>query len=93
MEISDIVESLNGRDRGAYFFVIDMDDDYVYLADGKGRPADKPKRKRHKHARLIARVEGGTAKKIRSGERIQNSELRRALAAFAAETGRTEGGL
>lgn len=93
MEVSDIVESLGGRDRGAYFFVISMDDDYIYLADGKGRPSDKPKRKKRRHLKLIAKMDSGTAEKIRSGEKIQNSELRRALAAFAAETDRTEGGL
>lgn len=93
MDVSDLVRSLNGRDEGAYFFVISMDDDYLYLADGKGRPIDRPKKKKRKHVEFAARLDFGAAEKIRSGEKLQNSELRRAIAAFTAGVGRTEGGL
>ena len=91
MEVSDIVESLNGRDSGQLFFVIGIEDVYVLIADGKGRRLEKPKRKKEKHMRLVARGHSRTAQKIRDGEKVHNSELRRALAAFAAGTG--EGGL
>ena len=39
MEVSkaDMIVSLAGRDKGQLFFVIDTDDQFVYLADGKGR--------------------------------------------------------
>ena len=38
MEISraDVVVSLAGRDKGQLFFVLDTDDLFVYIADGKG---------------------------------------------------------
>lgn len=91
MEVSDIVESLNGRDSGKLFFVVGIEDEYVLIADGKGRRLEKPKRKKQKHTRLVARGHGRTAQKLQDAEKVQNSELRRALAAFAAGTG--EGGL
>lgn len=47
MDISkaDIVASKAGRDQGQFFFVLDTDGEYVYIADGKGRRVEQPKRK------------------------------------------------
>ena len=40
---SDIIISLAGRDKGQYFYVIDVEENYVLLADGKGRKLENPK--------------------------------------------------
>ena len=90
---SDIVCSTAGRDEGSHFFVIKVEGDFVHVADGKGRKLEKPKRKKHRHVRLVASSESRTANKIKSGERVTNSELRRALAEFLAESGGEEGGM
>ena len=34
---SDIVKSIAGRDQGKYFFVLDVDGEFLLLADGKTR--------------------------------------------------------
>ncbi len=82
MEISksDIVISLAGHDRGNVFYVIDTDGVYVFLADGKKRMVEKPKRKIRFHVRKVLRSDSILASKIRSGEQVLNSELRRELA-------------
>ena len=84
MEISrsDLVQSVAGRDKGMLFFVIDTDGVYVSLANGKERRVEKPKRKKEKHVRKLLRQESPLTAKIRSGEHILNSELRRELAVF-----------
>ena len=41
---SSLVVSKAGRDQGQLFYVIDADEQYVYLADGKSRKLEKPKR-------------------------------------------------
>ena len=46
---------------------------------------ESPKRKKRKHALLAARYECRTADKIRSGEKVTNSELRRTLAQYGGE--------
>ena len=48
MEIdkSDLIISLAGRDKGQIFFVTDTQEDYVLIADGKGRKLEQPKRKK-----------------------------------------------
>ena len=79
---SSLVVSKAGRDQGQLFYVIDADEQYVYLADGKSRRLEKPKRKKRKHIEQIPRTESRIAEKIRNGEKVLNSELRRELAVF-----------
>ena len=95
MEISksDIIISLAGRDAGKLFFVLDVQDGYCLLADGKGRKLENPKRKKLKHVRKVSRTETRVAEKIRTGDKVLNSELRRDLAAFGQEfTSQDQGG-
>lgn len=80
---SDLVQSVAGRDKGMLFYVIDTDGVYVSLANGKERRVEKPKRKKEKHVRKLLRPESPLTAKIRSGEHILNSELRRELAALS----------
>jgi len=47
------VLSLAGKDKGKIFLVIKSDNDYVYIADGKRRKVDKPKRKNKKHVEFL----------------------------------------
>ena len=82
---SDIVKSIAGRDKGQLFFVMDTDGEYLLLADGKVRRLESPKRKKRKHTVFAARYECRTAGKIRGGEKVTNSELRRTLAQFGGE--------
>ena len=82
---SDIIESLAGRDKGKYFYVIDVEDNYVLIADGKGRKLENPKRKKLKHVRRVTRTETRVAAKILNGEKVLNSELRRDLATFGQQ--------
>ena len=51
MEIaaSNIVRSVAGRDQGKLFIVLAVEGEYLLLADGKGRKAESPKRKKRKH--------------------------------------------
>ena len=82
MEIAmaDIVCSAAGRDRGKLFAVVATEGDYLLLVDGKGRRVERPKRKKRKHVRFVARDTGRLADKIMRSEKITNSEIRKALA-------------
>jgi ribosomal protein L14E/L6E/L27E len=93
IEQSDIVISLCGRDRGKPFFVIGHDEMYALLCDGKSRRVEKPKRKKLRHMRFEAKSDCRTALKIRSGDRVTNSEVRRALAEYAAKNLGEKGGM
>ncbi|MBR3569193.1 MAG: KOW domain-containing RNA-binding protein [Oscillibacter sp.] len=80
---SNIVRSGAGRDKGKLFVVLGVEGEYLLLADGKSRKLEAPKRKKRRHALFVAADdENRLSKKIKAGERITNSELRRALAAY-----------
>ena len=83
--ISDVVVSTAGHDQGKLFYVIDTDETFLYLANGKDRTLDKPKRKKRKHVQWVLRSETRVAEKLRSGNKVLNGELRRDLAFLARE--------
>ena len=85
IKISDVVTSTAGRDRGEIFYVIDCDELFLKLANGKDRTLEKPKLKKRKHALLVLRSETRVAEKLRRGDKVLNSELRRDLAFHARE--------
>ena len=85
INVSDVVVSTAGRDQGKLFYVIGTDPVYLMLANGKDRTLDKPKRKKRKHVRKVLRSETRVAEKLRSGDKVLNSELRRDLAYLSKE--------
>ena len=89
---SSLIVSKAGRDKGQLFYVIDTDEQYVYLADGKSRRLEKPKRKKRKHVEQVPRTESRIAEKIRNGEKVLNSELRKELASISQKQSQNQGG-
>lgn len=47
-----IVLSVCGRDQGEYCVITELDGDHAYIANGRQRRVEKPKRKKLKHLRL-----------------------------------------
>ena len=87
MEIakSNIVRSDAGRDKGKLFYVLETQGEYLLLADGKSRKVESPKRKKRRHVLFVAAEENRLSGKIKGEEKITNSELRKARAAFREE--------
>ena len=85
LTIADVVISIAGRDAGSLFYVLEADDTFLLLVDGKGRRIEKPKRKKRKHTTKVLRSETRVAEKLRNGDKVLNSELRRDLAYLSRE--------
>ena len=85
IEKADIVIPLNGRDEGKRFLVIQAEEEYSQIADGKNRRVDKPKRKKNKHLKLEDKAFGRIAEKIMSGGTVTNNEIKQLLATYAAD--------
>ena len=83
--IADVVISTAGRDAGSLFYVLETDGTWLLLVDGKGRTIEKPKRKKSKHTNKVLRSETRVAAKLRAGDKVLNSELRRDLAYLSRE--------
>lgn len=88
---SNIVKSTAGRDEGDLFFVLDIQEEFLLLADGKRRRVENPKRKKCKHVAYVGESHSVVAEKIRSSEKITNSELRKAIAALSGGNQDQEG--
>ena len=50
---SDLVLATAGREKGRLFFVVDIQNEYLLLADGKSRRLEAPKRKKCRYAAIF----------------------------------------
>ena len=73
--VGKIVFSNAGRDKGKYLVVINCDENYVWVADGKERKLETPKRKNIKHISL-------TADSLKSDQLKTNKSLKKAIAVY-----------
>ena len=81
-----VVESTAGRDKDRYFVVLScVPEGYCYLADGKVRKVDMPKKKKMKHLRVTDFFLNTIAEKLAAEQTVTNSMVRRALAALEQE--------
>lgn len=46
-----------GHDRETVYIIIEEDSEYVYVADGKTRTVDRPKKKNKKHIQIVKKVQ------------------------------------
>lgn len=50
-----LARSKAGHDAGKIYVIMDVDSAYIYLADGRIRTVDRPKKKKIRHVELICR--------------------------------------
>lgn len=75
MRVGQVVISKQGRDKGLYFVVLDLDSGYVFLADGKLRTLNKPKKKKEKHVQPTNIM----ANLATDGRTLQDADIRKQL--------------
>lgn len=82
-----IVLSKSGRDKGRYFFVLNIiDKEYLLLADGRIRTIEQPKKKKYKHCSVFSKTgDKKISEKLENGCKIENAELRKSLKLFLSE--------
>lgn len=79
IEIGQLVESKQGRDKGRLYFVIDKSDDgYLKLVDGKYRKINNPKNKKNKHLIVYNYVNNDIIDKL-SNKSLEDSYIKKTL--------------
>lgn len=63
-KIGDIVMSVAGHDKGFYYVVLEVDGEFVLVANGKTRLIDKPKRKKAKHVIYKGSIDKSSAENL-----------------------------
>ena len=51
--VGTIVKSIAGHDQDNLFVIVNIENEYVYLVDGKNRLLNNPKKKKVKHIQVI----------------------------------------
>jgi len=85
--VGDIVRALAGRDEERLFAVVGiLDENYVYIADGKSRKADSPKKKKIRHIELVEKAGDDFMQGLNlKGGKFTNSVLRKIIDAVKAQ--------
>lgn len=91
--IGQLVFSKSGHDKGGLFIVVDIKDEYLYLADGKVRMIEKPKKKKVKHVQKVNYVSEEIKEKIQEESYLNNADLRKAIAWYLEASSKQRGGL
>ena len=73
-----IVKSMAGHDSDRFYVVVRLEDDFAYIADGKVRKHESPKKKRLKH-------HSPTKAEIDLNETATNNKLKIALSEYNSE--------
>ena len=80
--VGEIVICTRGREAGRAFYVLRAEENFLYLADGKRRRLEQPKRKKRKHTVAFGRFAHEVTGRLEENRPLCNRDLRRALAAF-----------
>ena len=80
--VGEIVRSMSGHDTGRRYYVVNTQDGFLYLADGKHKSISALKKKRAKHVLAEGLWTHPVTARIQAGAPVLDKEIREALAAF-----------
>lgn len=84
IEIGTFAKSKAGHDCNQIYVIINCDDEYVYLSDGRIKALDKPKKKKHKHIQVINYIDPVIMEKMQQNN-LFNEDIKRAIKIYKAE--------
>ncbi len=84
-KVGEFAKSKAGHDKEQIFIILNIEDEYVYLADGKSRSIDKPKKKKIKHIQVINMIDVELQKKLEAHIPIHDEDIKRAIKLYVKE--------
>lgn len=81
-ELGQIVKSCAGRDKDELFLIIEINNDFLFLVDGKSRRLESPKKKKKKHVQITHMISEEISVKLNNGDKITNTDIRNSLKDF-----------
>lgn len=85
LQYGQIVKSKAGRDKDKIFVIVDLQDEYAYLADGQLRRIENPKQKKKKHIQPTNYIIEELHMKLTRDIKVTNVEIRRHLAVYQVD--------
>lgn len=80
--VGEFAKSKAGHDKGEIFVIINIEDEYVYLVDGRLRTLEKPKKKKMKHVQIIHYIDEELQGKIETNVVLHNEDIKRAVKCY-----------
>jgi ribosomal protein L14E/L6E/L27E len=71
--------SLAGHDKGLTYVITGVDNEYVYVTDGRLRQVGEPKKKKLKHIQLIKICDDTIKDKISRNIKLTNEDIKLAI--------------
>lgn len=82
LKVGQYVRALAGRDRQKVFIVVGTDGEYAYIADGKTRKIEAPKKKKVKHLQKFNRISEEVRDRSENGKELSNPLIRSELEGY-----------
>lgn len=82
VNIGEFTKSIAGHDKDNLFVIIKIEDEYVYLVDGKSRTMESPKKKKMKHIQPIHEIDNAIKEKLDSNIELRNEDIKFALKSY-----------
>ena len=74
-----------GHDKGRLYVVINADQEYVYLADGKNRSVCQPKKKKQKHIQINYHIPMVLAKALETEQELKDEQIKKAIKDYKSQ--------
>lgn len=74
-----LARSLAGHDQNRLYIIIRTEDEYVWLADGRLRTVEKPKKKKIKHVQVIHRIPESVRRILEENRMFRDEEIKQAI--------------
>lgn len=81
-KIGEFAKSKAGHDKDEIFVIINKEDEYVYLVDGKSRTIEKPKKKKVKHIQVINKIDEELLIKFETDKILRNEDIKKAIKSY-----------
>ena len=78
--------SLSGHDRGKVYIIIEENEKYLMLSDGKLKPLEKLKKKNPRHVQIVKKhtYNKEIIGKLERNEKLLNEEIKRAIKLYTS---------
>lgn len=85
-----LAKSLSGHDKDSIYVIVKEEAAFVYLADGRLKPADRPKKKNKKHIQIINRLPKEITEMLPQDREFRNEEIKRAIKLYKQKESQCE---
>lgn len=78
-EFGSIVRSIAGHDYNKYYILIDSDEKFVFITDGKSRTVENPKKKNRRHIEFMSANMFSNLDKNHIKTQVTNEHIKRII--------------